>query len=627
MKLRFSLGAKIVIQTLIVSLIPIIVVTALNFRTSQGELERLVRQDFRNMIGLVWDILGDHVALVSEAEIGDEIVWVLQAREQEKNFIIKEDEASVRAWHAAMDKIKKATVYVGDVPASMKHYEMVFDKFTKGMLADLSMLAKAGQDLEQQIRKSVRAVKSTEYQESIRSKVMGPLQNDGTRDLSKGIRMGDSGYVFFMRPDGMLIGHPKLESKTLPNQELTKAIIEKKEGDILYTQDGVSKIAFFKYFAPWDWYVVIDAYQNEVMNVYGILKAGSIVAAAFAVLVCLVALLLVRSITRPVKTIIDRLSGGAEEVAAASLQVSSASDVLAEGASKQAAAIEETSSALEEMSSMTEQNANNSSEAHQLMSRANQITGQARDSMSRLMVSMNETTQASEQTQKIVKTIDEIAFQTNLLALNAAVEAARAGEAGAGFAVVADEVRNLAMRAAEAAKNTAVLIEGTVRRVKAGSEIVQRANEEFSGVADVVQKSVDLIKEIAAASTEQAQGISHINIAVSEMDKLIQNSAAGSEESAGVAGEMNMLAQQMKENVGSLMAIVDGERKSPSFAAPSGRMSAEKQGRANPMGNLHLAAEGRGISAPSQGGNGRDQIGLKSKRKQPPHYDAGADHR
>ena len=163
---------------------------------------------------------------------------------------------------------------------------------------------------------------------------------------------------------------------------------------------------------------------------------------------------------------------------------------------------------------MTKQNAESANQANNLMSKANQVIGNANNSMTELTTSMEEISKASEETQKIIKTIDEIAFQTNLLALNAAVEAARAGEAGAGFAVVADEVRNLALRAAEAAKNTADLIEGTVKRVKDGSEIVTKTNEAFTEVATSASKVGELVGEIAAASNEQAEGIDQVNKAL-----------------------------------------------------------------------------------------------------------------
>ncbi|MGZ3387728.1 MAG: methyl-accepting chemotaxis protein, partial [Isosphaeraceae bacterium] len=187
-----------------------------------------------------------------------------------------------------------------------------------------------------------------------------------------------------------------------------------------------------------------------------------------------------------------------------------------------------------------------------------QMVDRANGSMTELTQSMQDISKASDETSKIIKTIDEIAFQTNLLALNAAVEAARAGEAGAGFAVVANEVRNLAMRAAEAAKNTAGLIEGTVKKVKEGSELVERTNGAFSEVSKSAAKVADLVSEIAAASSEQAQGIDQVNKAVSEMERVTQQSAANAEESAAAGEELTAQAEQLKRYVGELDALIGG---------------------------------------------------------------------
>lgn len=310
----------------------------------------------------------------------------------------------------------------------------------------------------------------------------------------------------------------------------------------------------------------------------------------------LIAFLITRSIVGPLNRVINGLTEGANQVATAAGQVASSSQSLAEGSSEQASGIEETTASLEEMSSMTKQNAENAGHANSLMAKAKQVVGQATDSMEQLTSSMSEISRASEDTQKIIKTIDEIAFQTNLLALNAAVEAARAGEAGAGFAVVADEVRNLAMRAADAAKNTASLIEGTVKRVQEGSVLVGRTNEEFRQLTSNVVKSGDLVGEITAASQEQAQGIDQVNKAVSQMDQVVQQNAANAEESASASEEMSAQAEQMKSIVAELAGMVGGngkrrparmgkERVQATVSTVSSRRLLSSSGKSNGKGN------------------------------------------
>ncbi len=311
-----------------------------------------------------------------------------------------------------------------------------------------------------------------------------------------------------------------------------------------------------------------DAINGQTRSIVASSNWTIVVALAVGVLVAVVmAGAITRSITRPINRAIRALEGSSDQVTSAAGEIASSSQQLAEGTSRQAASIEETSSALEEMSSMTRQNADNAAQANRLMTEAGAIVGEANASMGRLTGSMQAITQASEETQKIIKTIDEIAFQTNLLALNAAVEAARAGQAGAGFAVVADEVRNLAMRAADAARNTAGLIDGTVQKIRDGSELVIRTNEAFKRVSDGTGKAAQLVGEIAAASSEQAQGITQISTAVSEMDKVTQQNAANAEESASSAEEMSAQAAQMREVLGELIAVVGGAGRNRSEVA------------------------------------------------------------
>ena len=291
--------------------------------------------------------------------------------------------------------------------------------------------------------------------------------------------------------------------------------------------------------------------RGAIISMWSAAGAGTVLALALGIYLTL-------SITRPINRVVEGLNDASDQVAAASSQVSGSNQQLAEGASQQAASIEETSSSLEEMASMTKQNAENAGQANRMMKETQEAAILAGKSMERLTVSMTEISKASEETHKIIKTIDGIAFQTNLLALNAAVEAARAGEAGAGFAVVADEVRNLAMKSAEAARNTAELIEGTVKKVNDGAVLVEKTSKEFQAVALNITKTTDLVGEITAASVEQTLGIEQINKAVSEMDKVIQQNAASAEESAAASEEMNAQANQMKEFVNEMSELVHG---------------------------------------------------------------------
>jgi methyl-accepting chemotaxis protein len=304
-----------------------------------------------------------------------------------------------------------------------------------------------------------------------------------------------------------------------------------------------------------------DNYESSIKNSNQLMSVFAMVLVVVIVSAVAINLIMARLITRPVKESVEVIKKVAEGDLTQDIHVSSRdeigelaesvnvmrkkmgeavgqsmaiSSVLSDSSSQQAASIEETSASLDEMASMTRRNADNTSEANNLMAAVREAIEKSNKAMTELTRSMTDIARASEETQKIIKNIDEVAFQTNLLALNAAVEAARAGEAGAGFAVVADEVRNLALRATDSAKNTANLIQDIVNKVRGGEKLVSVTNDAFGSVITSAKKVQELMEEIAAASKEQSDGIHQINSAVAEMNRVTQQNAANAEELASV---------------------------------------------------------------------------------------------
>jgi methyl-accepting chemotaxis protein len=238
-----------------------------------------------------------------------------------------------------------------------------------------------------------------------------------------------------------------------------------------------------------------------------------------------------------------------EQVALASGQISAGSQSLAQGASEQASTLGEVASSLQELAAMSQQNAANAREAQCLSESAQGSADEGVESMARLSTAIDQIKTSADETAKIVKTIDEIAFQTNLLALNAAVEAARAGDAGKGFAVVAEEVRNLAMRSAEAAKTTAHLIAESVQKADEGVALNQEVLTNLEGITAQVQKVRAVMVEIVAASEQQSHSVGQINTAADQLDQVTQQTAANSEELASTAEELSGQAEALQSLV------------------------------------------------------------------------------
>ncbi|ADK84779.1 methyl-accepting chemotaxis sensory transducer [Desulfarculus baarsii DSM 2075] len=418
------------------------------------------------------------------------------------------------------------------------------------------------------------------------------LSTKSLLDAFRKIKVYDSGFAFVFNRQGDMIVHPKLAGTNVLGQgeqkamfgQMVQALDDKgAAGQVrsikLDDADGRAMELCYATFQPWDWVIGVAVYEDEMMA--GVRKMNLTAWLVLGLTVLVMApfgLVLSRSLAKPLKRSISALTEGAQRMSQSAATLSSSSQSLAEGSSQQAAALEETSASLEEMSSMTKKTAVDANQADGSMGQARKMVDQAGQDMELMAGSMGQIADAGREIGKIIKTIDEIAFQTNILALNAAVEAARAGEAGAGFAVVAGEVRNLAMRSADAARNTQKLIDEVVGRINQGAELVGRSKDSFQAVAGASQKAAGLISEISVASGEQAQGIEQVSKALHQMDSVVQRNAAQAEEAASAAEEMEAQARTVQNVARDLQRLMHGAGE-PVDQTPAGGAAPGKFGK------------------------------------------------
>jgi len=603
-KMKLTLRTKLVFGGLALLIVPLLALEVFTVRWASRAVDNIERDQLLLLKQVVADqvniMLDTQKGLLRNASTHDPVI-----HETVKTLV------ETGAVNIAQFNLDKNTTVFHD----KKTYDLFFITDEKGIvIADTSEGKYRGTDLsgEEYFKKAfegepvIGKVKNSEKESYVI--IAGPLKSAdkgvgtiGTivsgwklDSLSKRInelKLGKTGFAFLVDNKGMIIVHPEKELLMKTNiseikgmEALGRRMMSSEEGiqECPYKEDD--KIVAYAPIQAAQWSVGLVISKKELMgpirNMRNIIMLAGIIVIAVAA--SIIFWTVQKSISTPINHIVENLNEGSEQLSSASSEISSASQMLAEGASEQAASIQESSSSLEEISSRTKKNADNATQADKLMKESNEVVLKANRSMGELSSAMEEISKTGEETAKIIKTIDEIAFQTNLLALNAAVEAARAGEVGAGFAVVAGEVRNLAMRAAEAARNTSHLIDGTVKRIRQGSDLVVKTGEAFSEVAKGTQKVGELVSEIAISSREQSQGLEQVNAAVDGMDKIAQRNAANAEESASTSEELSAQAVQMKEIVSALVKLVgENVKRGPQeeLAPPPGNRPQELRAR------------------------------------------------
>jgi transposase-like protein len=510
------------------------------------------REELRNLVSNDMRVTLDTFKLEYENYIGvfEQVAAFTRENSNVKAKILLNGEAKT-----SIAKVDKLTDDLREVIS--KKLNKKLDEKSRGQLKALALISLIESNTLKSIRDAGRAIIATDeeqiafYVNSSNKFLDAAYAQTGTLKISvekADVDLVEKTIVAMAEYDKIQSAILELTSKN-SNQKAIELSQTKAKTLGLKAVETISKIAKENEAAMESAKAQSDVNYADIRNMNIGIAVGGIALAL------IIAFFMVRQMMALINNSVNSVSEGAEQVASASNQISSSSQQLAEGAQEQAASVEEITSSLTELKATIEQNSENAREADMLGKDANESAKMGYDHIQNLSTSMTEINDSSRRIANIIKTIDEIAFQTNLLALNAAVEAARAGEHGLGFAVVAEEVRNLARRSAEAAKDTANIIEQSIADVQKGNQITEQTNSAFVDILDKVKKSGDIVGEIAIASKEQATGINQLSEAMSQVDSVTQVIASNSEESAAASEEMSAQATTMKTTISELASI------------------------------------------------------------------------
>jgi methyl-accepting chemotaxis protein len=496
----------------------------------------------------------------------------LEARIQEKNFLLAKTEESYQAWEAVRQSLEKMAAETqqaagGEAQVWIGNYSKALGSYG-GLKNEVHQLVLEGTALDDQMREAARAVEAYLKKKEGSAEALTALLNSRRHEKNIVIygdrvygdkRSADADKTFlqiWQKEMAKIIGSfgsDKELARVVADYEnlVVKRVKGLKRLDAIEAEVASTAREMAKNVDQ-----ILDTAQTEMRSSQTKGKLWTqIVLIAMVMLAAILSFFLTRSIIKPIRKVVEGLEDASQQLEASSFEVASASQTMAEGASEQAASLEETAASMEEIEAMVRRNATNAGECNRVMLETNEKTKAVHKSLRAARDSIELISKSGEEVKKIIKQIDEIAFQTNLLALNAAVEAARAGEAGAGFAVVAEEVRNLAQRAAGAAQITQELIGQTAAEIATGAAQIKESLTKFYDMGESAKEVNQLVSEIAKASEEQALGITQVNTAVAEMDKTVQSNAASAEEAAAASEQLAGQSKILKATVGELEAF------------------------------------------------------------------------
>ena len=408
----------------------------------------------------------------------------------------------------------------------------------------MMLLARASGDkaLNESWQKRFEATKASQQKDLAELEALLELES-GKQALAK-FKQGSADFLKAHDEVMALVAQDKHFEANQMSLDRVRPLMEANEASIMVVVDNQTKLL------EHDVAESAVAYRNANWTALALLSIGTGVAFLVG--------WSVHDINRRLRGTAGELKQGAEQVVSAASQVATSSQSLSQGATEQAASLEETSASMEEMASMTRKTAENAQHAADLVTSVAQQVDQSNTALTHMVTSMSAIRESSNKVAKIIKTIDEIAFQTNILALNAAVEAARAGEAGMGFAVVADEVRALAQRSAQAARDTAELIETSMQRSNDGQARMVQVTAAMQAITASTGEVKTLIDQVSNASRQQAQGIDQVSRAIAQMERVTHTTAATASESASASDELKQQAAAAKALVAQLAGLVDG---------------------------------------------------------------------